>query len=270
MFLRNLLTLLAAFFTLGNAPDPDPDNPDPGAGGDEGGEADDPDGIGDLGDEDPDNPDGDGGDGDADDPDQTKAQLAAERRGRETAEREAREAKERLTALERARNAPAAQPNREQQQFEEEERILKDAATTDLQRWQIESNRTMRANNRAAQQMLWQSQENSDKASFQALCGDKPLAKKYAQRVEEKLAEIRQGGANLERKLVLKMLIGDDIVEGRVKTSAKKKDSAGNPAPKPADGVPRGKPAMGRSDVRARPGNSERDKRRARLDGQLI
>lgn len=260
--LTRLYLLLCAFLTLGadppegdpsqgDPPDDDLDLPDL-----EGDEADPPEG-------DPDDADHD----DEDDPAVIRAQLATERKARETAERNAREASERATAAERARAQPAPPASADQQIFEHEEARLKASDCTPLEKWQIESNRSLRAQARTANQALMESREIADKADFDRFAASKPgMAKKYAARVESKLAEIRSQGGNLARKVVLKMLIGDDIVEGNVKTTKRA-------APADAGGgksVNRGKPAGARSDVRARGGQTEQDKRRARLENQIL
>lgn len=267
-YLRQLLALIAAFLTLG--PDPDPD---PAAAA--GGGAEDPPGDGledlDLEGDPPDDPDpAGGGDGHADDPDAVHQRaLTAERTRADTAERNARESAERLAQLERQQRAPPATVNQDQQQFEQEEARLRASDCSPQEKWQIESNRVLRATQRDAQQAVFNSREMADKAEFTTLCNSKPLAKKYAERVEVKLAEMRKQGFNIERKLVLKMIIGDDIVEGKVKTT-KKAPAAGSAEGQQRQPVARGKPAAGRSDVSGRGANSEQEKRRQRLANQLI
>src|SRR5437868_15268506 len=260
-----IFKLLASYLTLGHTPPAD-DNPDAGAG------------AGGDGAEPPDKPDGAGADGDDVDPDlsalddddepDAAEQLATERAARAKAERELAESRSRFEAEQRARSQPP-QPSQEERIRAAEEARLADPQISDQERWQIEANRSLRPNHQASQQALFRSREIADKAEYERLCDSNPLAKKYATRVEEKLTEVRRGGQNVERKFVLKLLIGDDLVEGRVKSS-KKKDPGTGTEPAAGTTVPRGKPAMARSDVRGRAGNSERDKRRARLDGQLI
>lgn len=202
--------------------------------------------------------------GNDDDPDALRQQLATERTARETAERNHREAADRLAAAERQRTATPPGPSAEQQTFEQEEARLRDPKATEWDRWQIESSRTMRASARASQEALQNSREIADKADFDRLQASKPLVKKYAERVEKKLAEVRASGANLPRKVVLQLLIGEDIVDGKVKTGKKAATTTTTTT------VQRGKPPAGRSDVRGRGTSSEQDKRRARLENQII
>lgn len=256
--LIRLYLLLAAFLTLGVDPPDDPDNTDPPD------NPDDPDPL-DLGEDDPDPP---GGDADPDDPDTIREQLKAERTARETAERNAREASERATAAEARSRESRAPPSQEQQLFEHEETRLRDPALTAQEKWQIESNRVLRSNQREARQALAESREIADKSDYDRYAASNPaLAKRYTDRVEKKLVEIRATGGNIPRKVLLKMLIGEDIVDGKVKSTKRTTDGGTTQQPRTVD---RGKPRTGRSDVRGRGASTEQEKRRARLENQII
>lgn len=245
------LALIRAYLTLGvDPPDPDPPaDPAPPVG--------DPpadDDLPDLNDDDPAPPA-------QDDP---AAELAREREARQKAEREREEYK---AAASRAqeRSAPPAGPTDEQKLFEQEEAKLRDPASSEQDRYWINANRTLRANQRMAQDALFQSRESADKQDYATLTAKNPIAKKYADRVEAKLAEVRKGGGNLDRRIVLKMLIGDDIVEGKVKTKAKEPTPTTTPKP-----VARGHLPNSRSTVRGNGALSEHEKRIQRLEGQNI
>lgn len=247
--LKRLLALLIAFLTLGPDPgdvDP-PDDPDPG----EEPEPDEEEGL-----EEPD-PD------DAPDPKaRSEEDIAALRTRAERAERDLADARE---AARRAAPPPGpGQLSDEQRLHQHEEERLRAADITETERWQINANRTLRRSENSSAAALREAREMSDRNDFNSLCEKNPTAKKYAQKVEDKLKEIRGGGGNLDRRIVLKMLIGDDIVEGRVKS--KKRDAA-DPG---AGRVHREQLAVTRSDVRSKGGQSDRDKRRARLEGQNI
>lgn len=253
--LIRLYLLLAAFLHLGVDPPDDPDNVDP---------PDNPDEVDplDLGEDDPDPPSPD----EPDDPDAIREQLKAERTARETAERNAREMSERATAAEaRSRESPRA-PSQEQQLFEHEETRLRDPALTAQEKWQIESNRVLRSNQREARQALAESREIADKADFERLKAANPVLKRYEERIEKKLVEIRATGSNIPRKVVAQLLIGEDIVDGKVK-STKRAPEGGTQQTRT---VARGKAPSGRSDVRGRGASTEQDKRRARLANQII
>lgn len=251
----NLLKLLALYLTLGVDPDPNEPDPNPDPAPDP-----DPDELPDLGADDPDpNPDPD-----PDDPAAARADAAAARAEAEAAKREAAEYRAKFETQERSRAAPVANP--EQALYEQEEARLRATDITATEKWQIESNRVLRANQRLANSAMFEAREMADKSEFDRLQASNPIAKKYAKRTEEKLAELRSKGIFPERKFVLKMLIGDDIMEGKVKTTKK-------PSADVTTGVKvnRGVPATQRSDVRGRgAANSESAKRRARLEGQII
>lgn len=247
-----ILALLRAYLRLAVEPDPDPPA-DPAAVGD-------PPSDGDLPDlTDPDPPADDVSATDED----PAVELAREREARQRAEREREEYK---TAAERARAAaaPPPGPSDEQKLFDQEEAKLRDPNATEQDRYWINANRTLRANARMAQDALFASRESSDKQDYAQLSAGNPLAKKYADRVEAKLAEVRKGGGNLDRRIVLKMLIGDDIVEGKVKTKPK---AAAAEKPKPVD---RGHLPNSRSNVRGNGALTDHQKRIQRLEGQNI
>lgn len=253
--LTRLYLLLVAFLTLGVDPPDDPDNTDP---------PDDPDAVDPLALDD-DNPDPPSPD-DPDDPDAIREQLKAERTRAETAERNAREASDRATAAEARSRESHRAPTQEQQIFEQEEARLRDPALTAQEKWQIDSNRILRSNQREARQALAESREIADKADFERLKATNPVLKRYEERIEKKLVEIRATGGNIPRKVVAQLLIGEDIVDGKVK-STKRTTDGGTTQTRTVD---RGKSPSGRSDVRGRSASTEQDKRRARLANQII
>lgn len=262
--MNRFLLLLAFFFCLRvDEPDDPPDPVDPPGG------ADAPDS--------PDAPDPDGdidlealtGGGEPDDPDQPAAadhkRLVAEATARaEKAEREAAEA--RAAAL-RFQQQTNPQKSHEQVLFEAEEAKLKDPATNDWEKWQIQTNRTLRHSERQAQFAAAQTADLNDRHAYDKLAETSPLAKKYGTRVEDKLKEIRSAGNNIDRRTLLMLIVGQDIVEGKVKTAKK---AATKPADQPA--APRGgrTPQLARSDIRRGAVSSESEKRRQRLEGRTI
>lgn len=181
-----------------------------------------------------------------------KEKLAKEReeyRGRaERAEREAAELRVRHT------------PKQTSAVEEEENRKLADPTTPELDRWRIESNRTMRANTNATQIALAQAMDLRDQTSFKIVTATDPRAKRYETRVEEELAKARSGGGNPSREAIYTYLLGKDMREGKFQ----KKTPA---APRPQHGKTPG----ARSDVSARGGaQSNRDKLAKKLDGVQI
>lgn len=255
--LKHWLTLIVAFFRLGvgdgdAAPGADAEPPvDPV-------------------DEDP-NLDLDLGAGDddpppADDPAAQKAELeAAKREARE--EREKRERYERETAESRTRQHQAhAHESEEERIRRQEDATLARSDTTELQKWQIETNRTIRQGRSNAAQALAQAQDLSDKTSFSTLAIKEPvLFKRYEKRVEEELVKIRSKGQNAPRESIYTYLLGQDMRDGKL--TRKKPAPAADPN---KTQVQRGKTPGARSDVGARSGMSEREKRAKRLENVQI
>lgn len=156
----------------------------------------------------------------------------------------------------------SAQPAPVDTEYQREEERLRNPETTDIERWQIQANRTLRQTQAEARQAMFQAQDMSDRARFEAKIASDPRRAKYADRVEEAIRQERAAGRNAEREAVYYYMLGKDIAEGKLK--AKPKASS-------APAVPRGKSPGVRSDVqgRGRP-STDRDKLRARLEGQNI
>jgi len=149
---------------------------------------------------------------------------------------------------------------------EAENKKLADPATTAAERWQIESNRVIRATQQNSQLALIQAQDIADKTSFARIAmTNAALFKRYETRVEEELGKMRAKGFNASREQIMDNLIGKDMREGKF-TKAKKADepAAGKSA------VARGKTPGAKSDVGGRQAMSEHEKRRARLENVQI
>lgn len=162
--------------------------------------------------------------------------------------REAQEAVARLTPA--PRNA----------QFEEEERKLRDPETSELEKWQIQSNRALRDSQQQSRQALFQAQDMADRTSYQAKAISNPLFSKYEKKVEALLAEARSKGANPNREFCLQLAIGKAILDGNFKAKAD--------APKKT--IARGKSPGARSDTAGRGGMTDHQKRAARLANTQI
>lgn len=187
-------------------------------------------------------------------------ELEAERRGR-TAEKERADRFEREAADLRARHAP-----RQDDESAREDAILKDPASTDLQKWQVTANRQLRAGSSAAQTALMQAEDVRDQTAFSRLAMSEPaLHKRYEAKVEEELGNARKQGYNPKREFIYNQLIAKDMREGKFKKKAA-------PAADDAKGrtVNRGKLPGVKSDVGGRGGLSEHEKRRARLENVQI
>jgi hypothetical protein len=173
-----------------------------------------------------------------------KLEAEVERRGRLAAE------------AERTR-APVVDP-----EFQREEERLRSQDLSDIERWQINANRTLRATQQQAQAALQQAQDMADRARFEAKVNSEPRRAKYTERVEEEIQRARQRGQQASREDVYYWMLGKDIAEGKLKAKPKAAVAAN---------VPRGRTPGVRSDVqgRGRP-QSDHDKRRARLENQNI
>lgn len=184
----------------------------------------------------------------------------------EAARKEARDNKERAERFEREaaelRTRQAPLPNDE---YAREEAKLNDQNTPALEKWQIQANRELRANRSASQAALAQAHDVSDRTAYTALSMANPVAKKYEARVEEQLAKARAAGQNPSRAAILRFILGDDMLDGKFKKKAA--PAAGAPD---KSAINRGKLPGARSDVNAKGSQTEREKRRARLENQQI
>jgi hypothetical protein len=252
--LKHWLTLIVAFLRLGVAdgdaapgadaePPADPADEDPNLDLD----------LGALDDEPP----------PADDPAPSKAELeASKREAREN--REARERAERELAETRASHRPAESEDDRLRRDEDARLASKDVP--ELDKWQIRANRTLREGRSTAAQALAQAQDISDKTSFSLLATKEPaLFKRYEARVEEELAKVRAKGQNAPRESIYTYLLGQDMRAGKL--TRKKAAPAADPN---KTQVPRGKMPGARSDVGARSGMSDREKRAKRLENVQI
>lgn len=251
--LKHWLTLIAGFFVLGVAAG----EPAPGASEEPPAEEDDPNldlDLGALDDEPP-----------AEVEPDHKAEAAA-------AKKEAKELREKNERYER--ELGEARQQRQSHSESDEDKLRRDedaklsrAETPELEKWQIKANRELRAGRTQATQALAQAQDIADKTTFSLLATKEPvLFKRYEARVEEELAKVRAKGQNAPREAIYTFLLGQDMRAGKL---TKKKAA---PAAPGADSkqVPRGKLPGARSDVNARSGMSEREKRAKRLENVQI
>ncbi|WP_155626902.1 hypothetical protein [Burkholderia vietnamiensis] len=141
--------------------------------------------------------------------------------------------------------------------FEAEEARLRDPNLDPMERWQIQSNRTLRQSQQAAQAALFQAQDLRDQTLFESKIASDPHRARYRDRVEQAVQEERRAGRNASREAVYYFLLGKDIADGKLKPKAKAKA--------PAADVPRGKTPGVRSNVPPARGQTEHQKRAARL-----
>ncbi|MBN3809419.1 hypothetical protein [Paraburkholderia sp. Ac-20347] len=160
----------------------------------------------------------------------------------------------------RAPATPVADP-----EFDREEERLRSPDTSDMERWQIQANRTLRATQQEARRAMFQAQDMADRTQFQAGATSDPRRARYADRVEEAVQAERAQGRNASREAVYFYMLGKDIAEGKLKAKARAKA--------PAADVPRGRSpgANARADVPTRGrGATDRDKLRSRLENVQI
>ena len=237
--LLKTLMMIAWRFIAPHAIDGEPDAPEDDEPPEDDGDSGDDDGAQDIGDggAEPDTP--------PPKPDAASARL-------EAAERAAREAQESVQALQRQSQ------RRPDPSHDEEERKLRDPNTSRLEKWQIESNRSLRQSHQQSANALFQAQDMADKTGYTVKSAANPVYSKYADKVEAELTRARANGANPPREMILQVLLGRDMLAGNFKPAAAK--------PGKAKDIPRGRSPGARSDTPARGnGGTEHQKRYARL-----
>lgn len=165
-------------------------------------------------------------------------------------------AEARRMAEERMRGAPGAGPAVDPT-FQQEEERLRDPNLSDQERWQINSNRTLRESRNAANAALFQAQDLNDRTVFESKVASDPHRARYRDRVEAALAEERRHGRNASREAIYYHMLGKDIADGKLKPKAKAKSGAAD--------VPRGRSPAVRSNVTGSRNQTEHQKRAARL-----
>lgn len=138
-----------------------------------------------------------------------------------------------------------------------EEERLRDPNLDPMERWQIQSNRTLRQSQQLAAQALFQAQDLNDRTAFEAKIASDPHRARYRERVEAAVQEERRQGRNASRESVYFYMLGRDIADGKLKPKAKAKA--------PAADIPRGRTPAVRSNVPSGRGQTEHQKRAARL-----
>ena len=184
---------------------------------------------------------------------------------REARERAAKA--ERELAEERAARRPAPTPDAD---YEREERMLAQARATGDEntiswtQFRVDQERRARRAEANSQQAMSRAADIEDRTSFDRLEITKPAVyKRYAKRVEE----ARSQYPNAPRAAILRLLIGNDIMDGKVRPKQAKPAEA----PEPGRTVDRGRPPVARSDVRpGKGGMTDKEKRIERLRGQNI
>ena len=194
-----------------------------------------------------------------------QAEIIKLRHERREAEKRYDEARKELEA---ARRQPVAQPvnTHEETLRKQEDAVLNNPESTDWQRYSVQSARDAREAKQAGQVALREARDINDKASFsQKFATTQPKTYGfYAPKVEERLREIRARGQDATREDVYAFLMGKDMAEGKLKTSAKAEGKIG--------GVNRGSTPKARSDVSTKESSrmSDAERREKRLENVRI
>lgn len=189
------------------------------------------------------------------------------------AERRAADLERELAAERAARQAPPHVPSRDPDYEREEAELAKvresgDQNALEWAQWRINQNRVIRDSQRTSQNALAEARDIADRTEFGKLELTKPkLYKAYADRVEKVVSEARsKGQGSAPRLMILKYLVGEDMMNNKVKAKpARSAALEGQP-----QRVERQRLPAARSDVSGRASQSEREKRRARLENQPI
>ena len=220
---------------------------------------------------DPDAPDADPDDGTTDpDPGEPPREGRAQKRIRELNER--LQATNRQLEDERRRNSaqPTTQPRATDTQFEAEEARLRAADCSDWERWQINSNRTLRRNEAQSQQAVAMAADMADRASFSLSAASDPRMKRYQERVETKFQELKAQGKFTPRDAIYTWMLGEDVRKAKPKPKAAASEPTTPARPAGPTAAQRGQPVGRRADMNGKGQQTEAEKRIKRLEGVNI
>jgi len=183
-----------------------------------------------------------------------------------------REAEERYQKvreeLEATRRQPVQQVNTEESVLrQQEDAILNNPDATDWQKYAVTSARNARQAEQSSKMALREARDINDKAEFASLASTQPKTyAAYKDKVEDTLKQMRAKGQDAPRKELFAYLVGQDMINGRLKTSTAKSSAA------KTGGVNRGKTPGVRSDVSTRDSGklTEAEKRAKRLENVRI
>lgn len=191
-------------------------------------------------------PDGEGddaegaGDGEPDGDEPPAAARGNRQMGELRAER--RRLAEENAALTRQLDEVRRQPVHQQPTETPQARADRLALMSPEERIREEVQESLARNERNTATMVAQLRDQSDRNDFNAEIERSPLAKKFAGRVEQELANIRTRGQDLPRKVILAQLVGLQVLSQKGKP---------NPARNERQRQQQSRPANGRGDVPA-------------------
>jgi hypothetical protein len=175
--------------------------------------------------------------------------VAAATRAAKEAKAEAAETKRQLAELQQRINAPRQETpeqfreriaSMDQVQFAEF--ILQQQAATN-------------------QQLQFQAQESADKTAYEALAARSPVAAKFRDDVEARLAQMRAGGTTAPRETILRWVIGDRALANAGRATGKAKRAADTNRERNTARPPAGRGDTAASNARGANSASARDKR---------
>jgi len=156
---------------------------------------------------------------------------------RESADRNARELAD-LRAQVQQRNQPAAETA--------EQKAARFALMDPEQRVEARFNEAQAASQAHLARMSAMMADQTDKATFSSLAAANPLYKRVASKVEEKLAELRRMGQNVDREALAKYVIGEEVLKRHSSTVPQQRKVAQQNIRRQAS-----RPGSGRSDEAA-------------------
>lgn len=185
---------------------------------------------------------------------------------RERAQKAEDQHRQAMVELESARRQPvrSAEPTNDQKIWQQEDAILANPESSDWQKYAVQSARDARMARQEAQSIGRESRDMADKVAFSQLAATKPKTHAaYKDRVESMLTEMRKNGHDAPRAKLFALLIGEDMISGKLKTTDAKSKTGG---------VKRGTMPGAKSDVGSSSSGklSEAEKRAKRLENVRI
>ena len=185
------------------------------------------------------------------------------------AERKYQKAMEELEVARRVQPQPVVnhEANREAELRKQEDDILRNPEASDWQKYAVQSARDARSAAQSSQAALREARDFKDIADFSKLESSQPKTfAAYKDKVEKMLTDMRAKGQDAPRQELYKYLVGQDLVNGKLKTSTAKSSAS------KTGGVNRGSTPGARSDVSSKDSGklSESEKRAKRLENVRI
>jgi hypothetical protein len=181
--------------------------------------------------------------------------IREQKKLRQEAEAKANRFAEELAEARRVQPQPVVTDD--QRQFEAEQKELADSNIDPNRKWQIESNRAIRASRKYSENAVLTAQDISDKTNFELSCAGNKRIAAVKEETEKAVMDMRAKGQNAPREAVAYFLLGKKVASAKV---VEKKQE-----------IERGKLPGAKSDVKGK-GNvmTEHEKRIKRLENVNI